>query len=92
MRAEPSLPVYIHAYQHAQVEHVPAREDVVNHLSEKGFQVVAAGMSAGEVKILFCARKASIRATEVVWFLCEFNISLGESSLSCVMKCPVSTD
>ena len=47
-------------------------------------------MSAGEIKILFCARKASNRATEVVWFLCEFTINLTESVLHCVMKCPVS--
>lgn len=41
------------------MERVPSREKLVSHLSERGFQVVAAGDTEQELRTLFCIRRVS---------------------------------
>lgn len=36
---------------------VPSKDGLVDHLSERGFQVVAAGVSEQDMRVLFCARQ-----------------------------------
>lgn len=69
-------------FQASVAEWIP-QERVVQHLTERGFQVVAGGTAGGSMKILFCARSPETGDT----FLAEFGLDREVLRLSAVFKC-----
>ncbi|CAM9110520.1 unnamed protein product [Discosporangium mesarthrocarpum] len=65
---------------------VPVPQDrVVRHLSDRGFQVIAAGTIGTQLRILFCAKEATDNGTGD-WFLGEFLVDGSALTLDATFK------
>ncbi|CAM9172481.1 unnamed protein product [Chrysoparadoxa australica] len=73
------------SFKTAITEHTP-KASVVQHLSDKGFQVVAAGSNRGIMKVLFCSREQVTNGIGA-WFLGELIVDTSNLCLGACFKC-----
>ena len=75
-----------HGAFEAQVKQYVPLARVVNHLTQRGFAIMAAGDSGGGIKVLFYARKTDALGTPGPWFMGEFAVSELSLTLSAAFK------